>query len=194
MCYMFNTLKNQSKDASPPETPFQLIQLRPLLVLTGTLRIEGGATSRVVNSEKKPAGRVAVTHMRKIHPDRKRANSLTADYTRDIDKRIKLLTTPFGALVDPSRKGQAQALFIEITQALSKFNESTTECVIYNCLVLEDLQGSRLAGVTGWVNRRLFDKDPEILAVVEMLKIGGLPAPPLQPRRRPGRPPKPTIA
>jgi len=174
MCYIISTVTLQSESpsilpAAPDTVAFKFItNFRPLLVLTGTVHIEGGMTSKAVRVAQS-ATDAQVTMHQSVSDARKRANAIASKYSRSITRTLRLLKTPFGALVDPADARRIQTLLVEITQTAAKFNTRAVDCQVFNCFVLENLHGVRLASFTGWFNRRMLNKDPEALAALPKL-------------------------
>lgn len=151
-----------------------MLTLKPLFVLTGTLRIEGGKTGKQTDApiaDKAPKGkqRIHTAVTRVVTDDRRRGDVIVSDYLRRI-KRLRLLKTPFGTLIEPLHLGELKGLLDEITKSSAAFNESSKTCELTNCLLWEPLRENRKAAVEGWVARQIKKNDPEALAVFDRLR------------------------
>jgi hypothetical protein len=166
-----------------------MLRLRPLVVLTGTPHVEGGVTSK----RRKPAAArnkktAVITEDLEITPDRKRANVIAVDYSRRL-RKMAILRTPLGLLIDPSKLPVLLELSSRLTRDAIAFNRTSTTTEITNCWLIETLVGQRRAAIEGWVARRLAKGDKKVLAARAALEAGvgaGNPAPPV-----PAAPPEP---
>lgn len=125
-----------------------MVELRPLIVVTGTVRVGGGEKTK---TESDVTGhRVVSTTVRNVSDDRRAANVIATNYIRRLGKVI-LLRTPFGALVDKARFDELEALVNQASIDISRFNSVKRRCVLTNTLVWERLEKNRLAAVSGWI-------------------------------------------
>jgi hypothetical protein len=172
-----------------------MLKLRPLVVVTGTIHVEGGEKSAVVNRvkqakrPKRAQGKTMITKEQEISPERQEANVIVVNYSRRL-RRFVLLRTPFGLLLDPNEQHAVeertrttleliQELSAEVTRKAIEFNKTAGgECALMNCWLIEPLAGPRKAAVEGWIARRLHDKDPAILQVMPGLAPAPAPARP----------------
>lgn len=145
--------------------------LRPLLIITGSIHVEGGDTHSVRQADSvKRGGTISINHTRKITPDRRKANVVSTGYMRRID-RLRLLKTPWGNLVTPEKLPEVKELLAGATRAVAAFNTEHAggTARLTNCLLWEHLRGSRLAAVEGWVLRGIADKVEEVVQVAPQL-------------------------
>ena len=149
-----------------------LMQLRVLFVITGTIHVEGGDVNEVRKvptiddgTPKRGTEHLTIVQNRDISKDRRRANVITTHYMREL-RQIRLWKTPFGTLIHPFRIREARALLEEATQNAAKFNKDSSGCKIANCMLIERLQGVRLAAVEGWLARCLKMKDDDAKSFV----------------------------
>lgn len=146
-----------------------MLQLRPLLVVTGAMHVEGGEKNTVRStSGSRGQSKQTVVHSREISPVRRKANVVVTGFARRLAK-IRLLKTPFGSLIDPRDAQILHSFLAEATQAAARFNQEhkDEECVLLNCMIWEKLRGNRLAAVEGWVSRR--GEDPDVVGVADRL-------------------------
>lgn len=147
--------------------------LRPLIVVTGTLHVEGGLKSHrraaAPGDKKRDGTRTTIVQDREVSDERGRAHVIFATYARRI-KALRLLKTPFGMLVDPNHLTVVQTLLVDMTKKAAEFNKGTKVCKIENCLVWEELFGNRKAALEGWLARRKWDGDKAILKALPNLK------------------------
>lgn len=134
----------------PPE-----MELRPLVVLTGTLHVEGGIDKKVRSREKHGSTRL-VTESRKISPARRQANVVVTDIMRRI-RATRLLRTPFGTLFKAEALTAVQAIIEQATKSVQAFHGE--ECRLANTLVWEHLKGNRRDAVAAWVAARVTEKE-----------------------------------
>ena len=128
-----------------------MLRLRSLLVITGTLAVDGGIEN------KQPT------------PDRKRANVLIVKFAKRL-KEIRLLKTPFGALVDPVRQTDINSLIYDASRTCAKYNSQVTKtCFLWNSLICETLAGNRLLGVVGWISKKAQDGDLEVIEILPQI-------------------------
>lgn len=151
-----------------------LLKLRPLIVVTGTLHVEGGLKSQRRASapgDKRMRGgtRTTVVQDREISAERKAAHVIFATYARRI-KGLRIMKTPFGMLVAPDKLREVQALLVELTKRAAVFNKDSKVCKIENCLVWEELAGNRKAALEGWLARRKMEADDEVIEALPELQ------------------------
>jgi hypothetical protein len=133
-----------------------MLSLRPLLVVTGSVHVEGGDEWE---SRQRPAGsgrrkeHVTVTIDRTITGDRRNANVIYLDFYRRL-RKIQLCRTPFGALLDTTSKANLLRILDLMDRKIAAFNATAKTCQLTNCVVWERLAGNRQAGVAGWLARR----------------------------------------
>lgn len=135
-----------------------MLQLKPLIVVTGSVHVEGG-DKHVVRQKRKANGTIKVEHTRSITERRRKANVHSTSYMRRIE-RLRILKTPFGNLVDAERLPEVKALIAAATRDVADFNaqpDPDTSSRLYNCMLWEHLRGNRLAAVMGWIQRGLVD-------------------------------------
>ena len=139
------------------------IQLRPLIVVTGTIHVEGGDKSKVQTrvrqvkdkvkkngAPRKTTERLTVVHERIVHRHRRQANVVATDYARKM-RGIRIIKTPFGHLIERSRLKDFKALSVALAKDVVKFNRSHDGAQLYNGLLWEVLGGKRLDSVRGWL-------------------------------------------
>lgn len=146
------------------------IRLRPLVVVTGTIRVEGGAKSER-RTPARAAGtghKMTVTEHVEITSDRRRADVLRIKYARQLDRLI-ILRTDFGQLVDPGQLGELRQFLADLSSAATAFNRTSKTAEVLNCFVWEHLNGQRKAVVEGWIARRLNEADPDVTKAMPLL-------------------------
>jgi hypothetical protein len=141
--------------------------LRPLIVLTGSIHVEGGDTHKVRQADTQH-GNITINHTRKITPDRRKANVVSTGYMRRVD-RLRVLKTPYGNIVDPEKLPAIKELLTCATRDVATFNAAHSTARLTNCLLWEHLRGQRLAAVEGWIMRGLSDKVPEVVEAASAL-------------------------
>ena len=146
-----------------------MIELRPLLVLSGTLHVEGGL-SKSVRKERGSKGpsHVVITEERTVAKDRRAGNVLAAGYMRRI-RDLKLLRTPWGVLADPKNLAKIKDVIAQAVVDAAKFNESHAKCHVENHMIWEHLKGNRLEAVLGWVDRKLREGDQEVKDAITLI-------------------------
>jgi hypothetical protein len=144
--------------------------LRPLIVVTGSIHVEGGDTHTVRQAAPKHSGSITINHTRKITQDRRQANVVSTGYMRRV-ARLRLLKTPYGSLVDPEKLPAVKELLTSATRDVAAFNAAHQEATarLTNCLLWEHLRGQRLAAVEGWILRGVSDKVVEVVEVAPAL-------------------------
>jgi hypothetical protein len=152
-----------------------VIDLRPLIVVTGTIRIEGGEKNTVRqqrgSTRRTDDGRkLVVVHEMRITNDRLRADVITTGYARRV-QRLRILKTPFGALVDPGHLDKVKAMLTRATADVAAFNTTHTRSRLANCMLWEPLRGNRLDAVRGWIDRQIADGNEEVRNAVPLLAL-----------------------
>jgi len=150
-----------------------VIELRPLIVVTGTIRIEGGeqntvrqqrgSTRRTDNGQK-----LVVVHEVRVTDDRRKADVITTGYARRV-QRLRILKTPFGHLIDPKNLDKVKAMIARATADVARFNDEYERSRLSNCMLWEPLRGNRLDAVRGWIDRQLADGNDEVRNVMQLL-------------------------
>lgn len=125
-----------------------MIELRPLLIVSGTFHVEGGKT--------------------RTDPERKAGNVLAAGYFRHM-RDLTILHTPWGRLVDPANLTKVKDAIAQATIDASRFNRAHTRCRMENTTLWEHLRGNRLDIVIAWVDRKLREGDQEVQDAVPLL-------------------------
>lgn len=153
-----------------------MIDLRPLIVVTGTVRIEGGEknTVRQQRGSTRRTGdgtKLVVVHEVRISDDRKKADVVTTGYARRV-QHIRILKTPFGSLVDPKNLDKVKEMLARASAAVADFNRNHSATKLSNCMLWEQLKGNRLDAIRGWIDRRLVEKDLEVKDALPMLVEG----------------------
>jgi hypothetical protein len=150
-----------------------MLHLKPLIIITGTLHVEGGLKSQrrasSAGTKQRNGTRTTIVQDRDVSEERQRAHVIFSTYSRQI-KALRLIKTPFGVLVHPNRLRDVQALLVGMTKTAAVFNQSTKLCKIENCLVWEELVGNRKAALEGWLARRRFDGDAGIIKALPDLQ------------------------
>lgn len=160
---------------------FGMVHLRPLIVVTGTIRLDGGETGRVrkrPGSTRRTSNRdgdtVVVVREIQITDDRRGGDTVATGYARRLT-RMCLLRTPFGALCDPKDLPRVKDIFfMRATQDVAAFNKTHTNTVLSNCYVWEELAGNRLEAVRGWIDRQVRDGDEKVIEVLPRLRVASL--------------------
>lgn len=146
--------------------------MRQLYVLTGTIRVEGGERYEQEKQDevRGAAGRsqFTVVQRREISKDRLAGNVIATEYSRRV-RQIRLLKTPYGALIAPETLPTVKAMLDEATKDVVTFNAKWKKCHLTNCMLWEKLRGNRLAAVEGWITRRLEAEDPAVVTVSLLL-------------------------
>lgn len=152
-----------------------MIELRPFIIVTGRIRTEGGESDRVrrqprARRTKEGDGRrIVVVHEKIITDARRKADVITTGYARRV-QHLRVLWTPFGALIDPKNLDKVKAMMLRASTDVAEFNrtyEGGTR--LANCYLYEKLAGNRLEAVRGWIDRRLVERDEDVLEVMPLL-------------------------
>lgn len=146
-----------------------MVDMRPLIVLTGTLHVEGGLAKTTRSKSKQRGGnKLTVTESREVSPDRRRGNVVVTDVMRRI-RQIRIIRTPFGTLVAPDQLEALKAVIAEATKDVSSFNTSATKVRLANTLLWEHLKGNRLDAIRVYVEKAVREGDEEVKAALPML-------------------------
>lgn len=153
-----------------------MVDLRSLIVVTGTVRIEGGEKNTVRqqrgSSRRTDDGmKLVVVHEVRISDDRKAADVVTTGYARRV-QHIRILKTPFGSLVDPKNLDKIKGMIARASATVAEFNRAHKATRLSNCMLWEQLRGNRLDAIRGWIDRRLVEKDPEVKDAIPLLVEG----------------------
>jgi hypothetical protein len=144
-----------------------MVELRPLIVITGTVRVEGGETNTVQKTSSEHAGTLTVIMQREISKDRRAANVITTDYMRRL-RQLGLLRTPFGVLCSTKQLPEVKQLQMDTGRKVAEYNSTKGRaCRLSNCMLWEPLQGARAAAVAAWIDERV--KDPGVRDVFDEL-------------------------
>lgn len=127
-----------------------MVDLRPLIVITGTLRVEGGERTKTASKVSGNGHKVEQVTVRNVTTDRRAANVIATNYIRRLRKLI-ILRTPYGALADKSNFEALNTMLNAASVDVARFNETKRNCSITNTLVMERLEKNRLNAVVGWV-------------------------------------------
>lgn len=133
-----------------------MVKLRSLIVVTGSVHVEGGETNTVKNRSAQRTTST-ITVRRQVDPARRAANVISADYNRRL-KRLPgfLLRTPYGVLVDPKEGAPAvRELLVDIDKKIAARNGNA--CKVSNCVLLERLSGDRQDRIEEWINTQSTD-------------------------------------
>ena len=154
-----------------------MVELRPLIVVTGTIRIKGGETGHVRrqpgSTRRTPAkngDKLVVVREVQISDDRRDADVIATGAARRLT-RLCIMRTPFGVLCDPKDLPRIKDMITRAIQDVAKFNDEHTRAAISNCYVWERLAGNRLECVRGWLDRSILDKDEEVIAALDQLTV-----------------------
>jgi hypothetical protein len=133
------------------------MDLRSLIVVTGTLHVEGGDKNNAVKQESEPSRsgreRFTVIQNREISPDRRRGNVLANNFLRSL-RGLRTAKTPFGTLLTRDKLSALRELMAKADEDIAKFNSEAEDCKMENCVLFEPLRGIRLAKVAAWLSAR----------------------------------------
>lgn len=146
-----------------------MVELRPLIVVTGTLHVEGGFK----RARTKPAGatgaaKQTITEDVRVTSDRRAGNVVAARYLRKL-RDLKLLHTPYGILVDPAHLDKVKDTISQSVVDRGEFNRTHKSCQVDSTLVWEHLRGNRLDAVTAWVERRAREGDEKVISAYKQI-------------------------
>jgi len=120
----------------------------PYIVVTGTVRVQGGETRKMSSSRNGDHEIVARLH--KIVTDAKRRGDVVAArYMRRV-KELRVVKTPFGSLVHTDQLGDIKQMISEANREIEAFNATEEGTALRNCIVWEPLRGNRLQAVKLW--------------------------------------------
>lgn len=144
-----------------------------MIVVTGTVRIEGGEKNTVRqqrgSTRKTDDGKkLVVVHEVRITDDRLKADVITTGYARRV-QNMRILKTPFGSLVDPKNLDKVKEMLARASADVIEFNRAYKLTRLSNCMLWEPLKGNRLDAVRGWIDRRLAEKDPTVKDALPLL-------------------------
>lgn len=152
-----------------------MVELRPLVIVTGRIRTEGGESDRV---RKQPGSmrrtksgdgqKVVVVHEKVVTDARRKADVITTGYARRF-QHLRLLWTPFGALVDTKDLDKVKATLLRASTDVAEFNRTYKGSVLANCYLYERLSGNRLEAVRGWIDRRIIERDEAVIEALPTL-------------------------
>lgn len=148
--------------------------LRPTIVITGSIRVEGGdkrVAKRREESSDDQVVRQTVTQTREVTKDRRQANVVSTEFMRRV-RLLRLINTPFGALVDAERLKDVKELMTNAAEAVTAFNAGHgvgATAHLTNGLLWEPLRGNRLLAVEGWLAQGVANKDSEIVQAAKAL-------------------------
>ncbi len=148
--------------------------LRPIIVITGSIRVEGG-DKRVAQRREESSDdlivRQTVTQTREVTKDRRRANVVSTEFMRRV-RLMRVINTPFGGLVDAERLKDVKELMTNAAEAVAEFNAGhgvDATARLTNGLLWEPLRGNRLIAVESWLAQGVASKDPEVVQAAKAL-------------------------
>lgn len=148
-----------------------MVELRPLIIVTGTARVEGGEKNRVRYKAKDGnQNQQVVTVDRQVTQDRRAANVIATDHMRRL-RGVTLLRTPYGVLVDPARLPEMKDALNRVSKKIVEYNKAKRACGLTNCILWEHLKGQRLAAVAGWIDAELAKGNDEIKKLLPELTM-----------------------
>lgn len=143
-----------------------MVELKPLIVVTGAVHVEGGEQNRVRDEESIRAGnRMTIVVDRKVSPDRRAANVIATDFVRRL-KGIALIRTPFGVLISPKRLDDLKAIIAQSNRKIAEFNSTKRSVKLTDCVLWEPLDGKRRHAVAGWLAAKKAEKNAVVLAAL----------------------------
>jgi hypothetical protein len=149
-----------------------VLDLRPLIVVTGTIHVEGGERNRVRAGRAKNGQTHTRIVDRSVTVDRRAANVIVVDYGRRL-AQMMLLRTPFGVLIAYDALADLKGLLTASTRKIDEFNAtrkgSTTR--LANYVLWEDLKGVREIAVAAWLETRRREKDEVVLEALPQLRV-----------------------
>jgi len=129
------------------------MKLRPLLLATGTVSVEGGDTSARTEESSIGGKHQRLVISRSLTPDRKAANTISTTAMRDL-RKLTLVTTPWGRLIPVERSGELEALLGQISKRVAEFNAHAKTAQLVNAVLWEVLAGPKRALIEGWIKKR----------------------------------------
>lgn len=145
-----------------------MVELKPLIVITGTIHVEGGINKRTRSKPKRDGNKLTVVEDREISAHRRAANVIVTDYMRKL-RGLRLLRTPYGTLVDPTSLAAVKELIDAATKEVEEFNRSARGCELSCTLLWETLKGNRAEKVAEYIERKLHDEDKEVTEALAAL-------------------------
>lgn len=138
---------------------FVVVRLRPLIVVTGTIRVSGGeSTTQKTDVDPADATKSVVLRRKVTAPERKAALSLITTFLKKLNRCVAL-DTPFGRLVEPDvMTTTLKGVLAEIDGKVRAFNSAVMGCALVNAVVWEPLSGNRKARVEAWLEANADDK------------------------------------
>lgn len=147
-----------------------MLDLPPLVVVTGTVHVEGGERNRVrAKNLTKNGSRQEIVVDRAVSEDRRAANVIVTDYWRRL-KAIANLRTPYGVLIEETRLDDFKKLLAHTAQKIMAFNTShkgSTRLTSY--VLFEPLEGKRRTAVATWIAAKRGAKDETVLKAMKEL-------------------------
>ena len=150
-----------------------MLELRRLFVLSGTVSLKGGdeIKTRTTPGKKEVDGEtMTIQQERKISPDRRRANSLSASTMREL-RRMCICWTPYGRLVAVSKRKDVQNRINRAVREIAIFNAESTTSRLSAYLLLEELKGARHSAVQGWLTRQKENGDRKIAQILDRVVV-----------------------
>jgi hypothetical protein len=144
-----------------------MVELRPLIVVTGTLRVEGGLKRARKKATTKGA-QIMVTESLNIGEDRRAGNVVAARYLRKL-AGLKIVHTPYGSLVDPENLVRVKDTIAQATIDCQAFNREHEKCKVSNTMLWEHLRGMRLDAITAWIDKHMREGDEDVTKVLARL-------------------------
>lgn len=152
-----------------------MVELRSFVIVTGRIRTEGGESDRVRrqpgSTRRTKSGdgqKIVVVHEKVVTDARRKADVITTGYARRI-QHLRVLWTPFGALVDPKNLDKVKAMLLRASTDVAEFNRTYKGSRLANCYLYERLAGNRLEAVRGWIDRQLIERDEAVLEAMPLL-------------------------
>lgn len=151
-----------------------MVELRPLIVVTGTVHVEGGETNTVRNRSKtKTRAEGTVVLDRKVSPDRRDANVITTNYMRKL-RMMAVLRTPFGVLLKVNQLDELRQLLSDVGGRIATYNVVPRKCSLSNCVLWERLRGTRLIATAGWIDAQLAGGNTDVKKALSALVVNGV--------------------
>jgi hypothetical protein len=142
-----------------------------MIVVTGTLHVEGGLSKSIRTSAKgESATRIVTTEERSVSKERREGNVVAANYMRRI-RDLNILRTPFGALVDPVNLVRIKNVIAQAKVDSAAFNRLHEKCTVYSTMLWEPLKGTRLIEVLTWIEFKRREGDEEVRNALALLKV-----------------------
>jgi hypothetical protein len=149
-----------------------MVELRPLIIVTGTVHVEGGDVIAVRGTRhEKARATTRIVLDRQVSSDRRAANVIATDYMRKL-RAVRILRTPFGVLVDPKRLDEVKQLIVDVGKRIGEYSAAGKRaCVLSNCVVWEHLRGNRLTAVSAWIETKLSRGDEPVKTALPQLVV-----------------------